>query len=210
MREHRGSIAPRIQNGDHQTNRPARPLGHCRSLELSCPQLSLEVEERTLHLHANYSRRPVQDHVNRPPIRRRTHRNLEPNLPRGRCGGSDRLGDLQLPGVAQPDAIGRIQANDQIMATGSREPMHDVEARDRPTMLSLADEGLRDAGSLRQLGLRQTGHRPSRDQLPSKPRGQVTGARPEDEARRRHASSMAGDAQRAVIAPLPAAHPAVC
>ena len=156
MREHRSPIAPRVQNADHQANGPARPLGHCRSLELRCPQLSLEVEERPLHLHANHSSGAFQHHVNRTPIRRCTHRDLEPNLPGWRGLGSDRLGDLQLPGVAQADAIGRVQANDQVMARGSGKATHDVEARQRPTMLGLADEGLRHAGSLRQLRLRQT------------------------------------------------------
>lgn len=156
MREHRGPVAPCIQNGDYQADGPASPLGHRGSLELSCPQLSLEVEERTLHLDANHSRWAIQHHVNRPPIPPGTYWDLEPNLPGWRGGGSDRLGDPQLPGVAKADAIGRIQADDQVMASGSREAMHDVEARHRSTTLSLADQRLSDAGSLRHLRLRQT------------------------------------------------------
>lgn len=156
MGEHSCAIAPCVKDGDDELNGPARPLHHRRSLELGCSQLSLEVEERPLHFNGNHSSSAIHHHVNCPPIGRRPHGNLQPNPPGCRCGRSDRLGDPQLPGVAKADAIGRIQADDQVMASGSREAMHDVEARHRSTTLSLADQRLSDAGSLRHLRLRQT------------------------------------------------------
>jgi hypothetical protein len=153
MREHRGPIAPCIQNGYEQADGPARALGQRRSLELGCSQLSLEIQERPLDLHGNHSSRTIEHEVNCPPIRRNAHGHLQLHPPIGRCSGPDCLRDLQLPGVAQADAVGRIEAKDQIVAAGSCEAVHHIEARHRPAMLSLADQTLSNAGSLRQLRL---------------------------------------------------------
>lgn len=202
MSEHGGPIPPGIQYGHDQANGAARPLDHGRSLELTCPQLSLKVEKRPLHLHGDHPGGSIQHHVNRPPVRRHTHGDLQPNAPGLVCGGSDRLGHLQLSGVAQADAVGRIHAKDEIMAGGSCEPMNHVEARHRPTMLSLADQGLRDPGPLRQLRLRQTGHRASGNELAGNSRDYFVLTRAEPEARRGHSARMAGGANHAVTAPL--------
>lgn len=148
MGEHGGPIPPGIQYRDDQANGAARPLRHRRSLELISPQLGLKVEERPLHLYDYRPSRSIQQHVNRPPVRRQTDRDLQPNSPGVVCSGSDRLGGLQLPGVAQADAVGRIEAKDEIMAGASCQPMHHIEARHRPTMLSLADQGLRHQRSV--------------------------------------------------------------
>jgi hypothetical protein len=165
MTQHRGPITPRIWNGDHQVNGEAHPLGHRGALQLSRPQLGLEVQERAFHLYGNHSSKALQHYVNRSPIRRRAHGDLQSNPPGWRCGDPDRLGDLQLPGVAQADAIGWIEAEDHVMASGSCEAMDDLETRHRATMLSLADQSLGDACSLRQLRLCQTGDRASGDEL---------------------------------------------
>ncbi len=81
MGEHRGAIAPRVRYRDHQANGPAYALSHRRSLQLSCSELSLEVEQRALHLNANHSRRAIQHHVDCPPIRCGTHRDFQLNPP---------------------------------------------------------------------------------------------------------------------------------
>jgi hypothetical protein len=154
--EHCGAITPRIRDGNDKVNWPARPLRQCESLELSCSQLSLKVEQRSLHLYDNQSSRTFKHHINRSPVWRRTDRNLQLNAPDRRCGGSDRLGDAQLPGVPQADAIGRIQAQDKVMACRSGDATHHPEARHRPTIFDLANQSLGDTGSQGQLRLRQT------------------------------------------------------
>jgi hypothetical protein len=175
MRQNRGSIAPCIQNGDEQAYGTARPLGHHGSLQLSCAQLSLEIEERPLDLHRNHPSRAIEQHINGPPVRRRAHGHLQLHPPGWRCCRPDRLGDLQLPRVAQADTIGRIEADHEIMAGGRREPMHDVEARHHPSTLSLADQCLADAGSQSHLLLSQTRNGAGRDQLLSEARTTLSG-----------------------------------
>ena len=126
----RGAIASCVENGDDQGNGLAPALRHRGSLELSRSQLCLEVE-RSLHLHRNHPSVTVQQHVECPPVWRDADGNLQPNPPRGRRGSSDRLGDLKLAGIAQADSIGRIEPNDEVVATGSRKATHHVEGRHR-------------------------------------------------------------------------------
>ena len=82
MREHRGAIATRVWNGDHEVNGTAQSLSHRHTLQLRGAQLCLEIQEGTLHLHGNQPAGTVQNHVNSSPIRRHTYGNLQPALSR--------------------------------------------------------------------------------------------------------------------------------
>lgn len=190
MCDDRGAIAPCVWNGDHKGDGPASPLRHRRSLELSCSQLCLEVEKRSLHLDRNHSSGTIQHHVDCPPVRRSACGNLQPNPPRGRCRGSDQLGDLKLPGVAQADTIGRIKAKDEVMATGSCKAIHHAEAGHDLAALSLADQSLGYASSPRQLRLGQTRYCASSDELVGEAGGHLVGAPAKSHTRSWHAPSI--------------------
>ena len=125
MRIDNGPVSTRVRHRDDESDRSPHRVRHRRALELRRTQLGLEVQQRPLNLNEDACSRCLQDHVGSPAIRRWSDRHLQPDVPPAVRLDADPLGDPQLSGVAQPDAIGREEAQREVMSGRRREPMHD-------------------------------------------------------------------------------------
>jgi hypothetical protein len=164
--------------------------------------LGLEIQQRPLDLYRDHLIGADQHNIDGPAIPSRSNGNLEPYLPPRMGGCSERLGDAELAGVTQTDAISWIEADRQVVPHGRCESVKHIEARRRLTVLDLADQALADASPLRNLLLREAGNGASRYELPSEPRGNLKGTRAESDPRRGHVAMVAGGVHRPVTTDL--------
>lgn len=104
-------VAAGIGQRDDQSHATPNVLGQCRPLKLSRPKLRLEIGERRFDFDLHHLRGGVEHHVCRAPIRRRTHRGLEPDTPGGGQHSTDCLRNPHLPRVAQAHTSTWVEAD---------------------------------------------------------------------------------------------------
>lgn len=100
-----------IWDRNHERHLPPEPLGECDALQLSRTQLRLKVPEASLDLDQQDVGGIGQDHVGRSTIWWGRYWYLESDAPGCMCRRSYHRRERQLPRVAEPDSISRIEAN---------------------------------------------------------------------------------------------------
>ena len=203
MLAHRVAVAVSVGQGQDESNGPPQAVSQDRSLQLGSAQLGLEVEKRGLDLQDHQLGGTFEEHVSGAAVGWGANRHLEADMPGGIDCTANELGNPQLPVVAQPYSICGEEAEGKVMAGGCGQPMHDSQARQRGSSFRLAHERLADPSDSRYLPLSEAGDRTSGEQLPSKPRRQVIGARGERDSWRPHPPSLLDAAQLRVTSGLP-------
>ena len=101
-------------------------------------------------------------------------------------GSAEQLGDVELAGVTQANAISSEQADGEVVPHCYGQPMHHRKAGHGLAVLDLTHKALAHSSPLRNLFLRESSHRASRDHLFRKSRRNLTDPRAESDSRCRH------------------------
>ncbi len=172
----RGAVAPSVRQCHDQPDLPSDPFGERRALELCRSQLGLQVEQRPLDLNLDRFDRTRQHDVRGPAIGECCNWHLEAQLPARVRGRPNLLGQAQLSGVPQSDAIGREESQGEVMAGRRRQSPHHLQAGDGATAFNLADEGLADPCAPGHLRLTEARHGSGSHELAGESRGGQLGA----------------------------------
>ena len=124
MRSDRAPRRDRVRDGNHQPNGSSEALCEGDPFQLCRAQLSLEVAQSALDLNQDRLIRAAEDHVRSATVGREANGYLETHLPRGMCRCPDLLGERQLPGIPQPDALGREESHRKTMSHTTGKPRH--------------------------------------------------------------------------------------
>lgn len=176
MRLDGGPVPVGVRDSHDEPDRVADSFGERGAFQLCRSQLRLQVQQGPLDFDSYHLFTGIQHNIDCPSIPACPDGNLKPHSPRWMGSCSQHFGNLKLARIAQADSIRWKQAKREVMPGGGCEPMHDIQAGRRLTMLNLADEGLADASPPSHLSLCQTGHGASRDQFAGQASANLTGS----------------------------------
>ena len=119
VRSKTGAHGASVRDGNHQPDGPPQLRCQTLTLELRCPQLSLDVDQGPLDLDQKHLVVRVEHDVCRAEVTA-AHRHLQARRPTGMCTAHDCLREPELSGVSKAHRCIGIQAPTQFGATGSR------------------------------------------------------------------------------------------
>jgi hypothetical protein len=159
---HRGRLS--VRDGDHEPYRLLLASNESIALELSRPQLRLEIHQGALDLDVNDLGWAYEEQIRGAGVARRD-RDLEACLPaRMRCRDNC-LSQRELTGVAQADRRHRVEAPPELMTARGDKLASNRQRQVADGTLDEADLLLTDSGEPRHLHLRETSAHPCNAQL---------------------------------------------